>query len=258
VSRLKRKRSTRSPSGEESQQQDSRNILPVCEICRFFATSPLVLAELLSRRGLERPCETLSRGRDRRPRSPSELLAVVWEAAKNVSAVWVGRLRYCSLARVLLHDLVAIRLLDDRLDILEDVPRHDGESGGVAAQLHVLGVCEGNLLNAIKIAAFAEEARHSRLCVHDVGHPLIDLAKDCFVAGETILARPLPIALSQDRPSFLLLHDLVGAVLFHDSFTWERRMVADDHESVLVSTDGPVLFERQVDPPQARVVRALA
>ena len=35
-------------------------------------------------------------------------------------------------------------------------------------------------------------------------------------------------------------------------------MVADDHESVLVSTDSLVLFERQVDARQARVVHALA
>jgi hypothetical protein len=84
-------------------------------------------------------------------------------ARDKESVVRVGRLRYCGLTRMLLHDLEAIRLLDDRLDIPKCVPRHDGKSGRVAAELHVLGVCEGNFLNAVEIAAFAEEVRHSPL-----------------------------------------------------------------------------------------------
>jgi hypothetical protein len=35
-------------------------------------------------------------------------------------------------------------------------------------------------------------------------------------------------------------------------------MVADDQESVLASTDDPVLFERQVDARHTRIVHALA
>jgi hypothetical protein len=158
---------------------------------------------------------------------------------------------------MLVHNVEAIRFLNSGFDILDCVPRHDGKSGGAAAELHVLGVCEGNLPNAVEIAAFAEEVRHSRLRVHDCGHPLVDRAEDCLVAGDTVLARPFAIALSQIRSS-LLLRDLVGAVLLHDPLTGERRMIADDHESILVGANALVLFERQVDACQTRLVRTLA
>ncbi len=46
--------------------------------------------------------------------------------------------------------------------------------------------------------------------------------------------------------------------LFHNSFTGEGRMIAEDHESVLVSTDAHVLFECQIDARHTRVVCALA
>ena len=47
-------------------------------------------------------------------------------------------------------------------------------------------------------------------------------------------------------------------VLLHNSFTGERRVIAEDHESVLVSTDAHVLIECQVDACHTRVVCALA
>ena len=48
------------------------------------------------------------------------------------------------------------------------------------------------------------------------------------------------------------------AVLLHNSFTGEGRVIAEDHESVLVSTDAPVLIECQVNAPHTRLVGALA
>jgi hypothetical protein len=50
----------------------------------------------------------------------------------------------------------------------------------------------------------------------------------------------------------------MNAVLFHNSVIGEGWMIAEDHESVLVSTDARVLVERQVDARQTRVVCALA
>jgi hypothetical protein len=78
------------------------------------------------------------------------------------SAVRVGRLRYCGLARMLLHNVETTRLLNDGLHVLKDVPRDNREGGWVTSELHVLLVCEGHLLNAVEVAAFAEEVCHAR------------------------------------------------------------------------------------------------
>jgi len=44
----------------------------------------------------------------------------------------------------------------------------------------------------------------------------------------------------------------------HNSFTVEGGVIAEDHESILVSTDAPVLIECQVDAPHTPVVGSLA
>jgi hypothetical protein len=116
----------------------------------------------------------------------------------NGSAVRVGRLRYRGLVRMLLDDLEAIRLLDDRLHILKGMSGRNGERRRVTPEFHVFGVRESNLLNAVEVPAFADEVRHSGFRVCYVGHALVDFAIDRLVAGEAVLAFSLAIVLGQN------------------------------------------------------------